>query len=50
MDKKETCKENNTFDFKAVMNYKRKVPIVVTEKNKPNIDRMAEAFYNLLKK
>lgn len=38
------------FDFKKVMNYKRKVKIIVKEKNKPNIDRMARAFYDLLKK
>lgn len=38
------------FDFTALMNYKRKVPIIVKEKNKPNLDRMASAFFNLLRK
>ena len=38
------------FDFTAMMNYKRKVQIIVKEKNKPNLDRMATAFYDLLRK
>ena len=42
--------EEMKFDFAEMMNRKRKVKIIVTEKNKPNLDKMAEAFYQLLKK
>jgi hypothetical protein len=38
------------FDFKALMDHKPKTKIILTRKNEPNIDRMAEAFYKLLKK
>ncbi len=42
--------DEQKFDFTAMMNYKRKVPIIVKVKNKPNLDRMASAFYHLLRK
>ena len=38
------------FDFKALMNHEPKTKINLTEKNKPNFDLMAEAFYKLYKK
>jgi hypothetical protein len=43
-------KNEMLFDFKKLMNTKRKTKIIVTEKNKPNLDKMARAFYDLLKK
>lgn len=36
------------FDFKGLLNYEPKNKIYVTEKNKPNFDIMAEAFFKLL--
>lgn len=42
--------EEMKFDFAEMMNRKKKIKIIVTEKNKPNLDKMAEAFYQLLKK
>lgn len=38
------------FDFAALMDHKVKTRFKVTEKNKPNIDKMTEAFFQLLKK
>jgi hypothetical protein len=35
------------FDFTALRNHKPKTPIILKEKNKPNLDRMAEAFHKL---
>jgi hypothetical protein len=45
-----TSMKEQKFDFTALMNYERKVPIIVKEKNKPNLDRMASAFFHLLRK
>jgi hypothetical protein len=45
-----TTMNEQKFDFTALMNYERKVPIIVKEKNKPNLDRMASAFFHLLRK
>jgi hypothetical protein len=38
------------FDFKALMEHQPTTKIIVKEKNKPNLDKMAEAFYQLLRK
>jgi hypothetical protein len=45
-----TSMKEQIFDFTAMMNHERKVPIIVKEKNKPNLDRMASAFFHLLRK
>jgi hypothetical protein len=37
-------------NFKAILNHKPKTKIIVIEKNEPNLDKMAEAFWNLLRK
>jgi hypothetical protein len=42
--------EEQKFDFTAMMNQEKKVPITVKAKNKPNLDRMASAFFHLLRK
>jgi hypothetical protein len=46
------CKKcgNSYVNFKAILNHKPTTKIIVTEVNKPNLDRMAEAFYQLLRK
>jgi hypothetical protein len=41
--------QSNKFNFKELMEHKPKVKVIVTEKNKPNIDKMAKAFYELLR-
>jgi len=41
--------EKTYFNFKALMEHKPTTKIIVTEVNKPNLDRMAEAFYKLLR-
>lgn len=41
---------NNIFDYKKLKEHKSNIPIIVIEKNKPNIEKMAEAFHRLLKK
>lgn len=38
------------FDFNALMNHKVKIKFKVTETNKPNFDKMAQAFHDLLYK
>ena len=39
------------FDFSALMSHEiNREKFIVTEVNKPNLDRMAEAFYKLLRK
>jgi hypothetical protein len=44
-----TTLQEQKFDFTALMNQERKVSIIVKEKNKPNLDKMATAFFNLLR-
>lgn len=44
-----TTKDTNKFDFKEIMKADTK-NIIVTRKNEPNLDKMAKAFYELLKK
>jgi len=39
------------FDFNELMNHKfNREKYIVIENNKPNLDRMAEAFFKLLRK
>lgn len=38
------------FDFAALINYEPKTKVVLTRLNEPNIDRMAKAFHDLLRK
>ena len=42
--------EQQKFDFKALMNHEIKSTIIFKERNKPNLDLMAEALYKLLQK
>lgn len=37
------------FDFAALMNHKPRIKINYSERNKPNFEKMAEAFAKLLK-
>jgi hypothetical protein len=38
------------FDFNDLMNYKPTVKVIVKERNQPNLDKMAKAFFDLLRK
>ena len=45
-----TTMAEQKFDFKKVMNRKVNTNIIVKEKNKPNIEKMANAFFQLIRK
>jgi hypothetical protein len=45
-----TIMDNNKFDFNGLMNHKIKNKITLKRKNEPNLDRMADAFFKLLRK
>ena len=49
-DKKENKDDGIYFDYKKLQEHKSKIPIIVIEKNKLNIERAAQAFYDLLRK
>jgi hypothetical protein len=38
------------FDFNALWNYKPTMKVVVTRKNQPNLDKVAEVIHEMLKK